>query len=422
MASNMASDRDDLAEAETTNNAPAEIDTEALHMRQSQQKSLPESEYQTSIQTLPRSRLDLATIFNNPIILSSFIKNFHRKDYGMLAKLAAATPGVTPWPQWDPMTQPWPWGTLPFSIRDLSVQCQNESRASTRYLTTKFSHSEYTECEWKYRHRDLFLGGCHRSEKNQGVRPRSGPNPNKEMEKKPLEFLECAGYRLKFQDCGVFDVANLERMTRFEARVPKQDQPRTVDIRRKGLPHSSGVMICSDCAYRNHVDKGLCLWGHHRMTPLCRDCSTEPSETDYDLSIGPGQSSLYSNITKFSESAGTHRECNCHERLSPANGFYFCTECQVKFCRMLTGHTVLVRRRLYARTGVNNYINLYENHKNPTAPRNYCPCGKTWDELVHSWNEFSVAERDKKMYRLCLMCLGHVPRSKFNTARPSTCL
>lgn len=35
-------------------------------------------------------------------------------------------------------------------------------------------------------------------------------------------------------------------------------------------------------------------------------------------------------------------------------------------------------------------------------PRNYCPCGKTWDELVDSWTGYSVEDRDEKMYRLCL--------------------
>ena len=71
--------------------------------------------------------------------------------------------------------------------------------------------------------------------------------------------------------------------------------------------------------------------------------------------------------------------------------------------------------------GVSNGIHEIA-HPQEHLGRNHCPCGKDWNQLVQSWGEFSQEERDKKMYRMCLLCNGHIPRKKIMTAMPTNCL
>ena len=80
----------------------------------------------------PTSTRSLGVIFNNRVLLSSFIRNFERKDYRFLSQLAASIPGSLAWPGWDPLTQPWPL-KLPFDIRDFPVSCQ-DPRPPMRHL------------------------------------------------------------------------------------------------------------------------------------------------------------------------------------------------------------------------------------------------------------------------------------------------
>ncbi len=56
------------------------------------------------------------------------------------------------------------------------------------------------------------------------------------------------------------------------------------------------------------------------------------------------------------------------------------------------------------------------------SARNNCPCGKTWPELLSSWEGLSEAERKEKIYRICLFCTGHVRHKKMFTTVPTNCI
>ncbi|KAJ9613317.1 hypothetical protein H2200_003259 [Cladophialophora chaetospira] len=379
------------------------------------------------------NRPGLEIMFNNPIIISSFVKNFTRKDYMTLAQLAATIPGVTmPWPIWEPMTEPWPRGVLPFDIRDLPVRCHKSSRLKSRSLLPEplQPHPElYTECQWFYRDDDPIMQKCVLSEKDQGLRLRPGSDPSQEMEKKPLEFLECLGYKITLLDCGVFSESRaqviLTRINSDGLQKPASaySTTSTIDGADNGFHHGPGRVVCSDCSYNTYVGRSRCIWSHDRMIPLCRDCSTNPRKEVYDVSLGLDVSNLFHNILMFAEGRGCH-ECDCHERLAPTNGFHFCAECQILFRLVLQHQSDLTRDALYGPTGTDP--RCYEIDWNAVPrdghSRNFCPCGKSWTELVQSWNGFSLQDRDEKLYRLCLMCLGHIPRKKVYTARPTNCL
>ena len=105
--------------------------------------SATEPSSQTHSRTALRYQLRLHTIFQNPVLLSSFLRNFERKDYAHLAQIAASIPDIQPWPAWDPLTEPWPRGKLPFDIQDLRVACGNQ-RVPLRHLVDRGEgdHSE----------------------------------------------------------------------------------------------------------------------------------------------------------------------------------------------------------------------------------------------------------------------------------------
>ena len=391
---------------------------------------------QNEAQSLPKkssmSGPGLEVIFNNPILLSSFIGNFERSDYNQLAQLAATIPSVAPWPRWDPLTQPWPQGILPFDIRDLPVRCQ-DSRGPARGLIPKGPpQREVTSCEW-----ELEFGGkrCDLTEKVQGVRPRPGPNHEKAMEKAPIDFLECVGYRLELTDLSTLDVTrSLKELLTIEAlsnsgilgcvesvlhsmEKDGSSSPSTlVDLHKH---HSAGHMVCSKCTRENHLIGNMCLWFHERMIPLCRFCCDTPSSKQFDFRLTPKTPSIAENIRNFS-SGVEHMRCDCYTAFSPENGYHLCSFCAGLLTSLVHLHFKWNRNAICPR---GNGACVFEvGHPLESVGRNYCPCGNDWQALVQSWDGISQEERDKKMYRLCVFCTGHIPRSKVMTAKPTNCL
>jgi hypothetical protein len=94
----------------------------------------------------PIGTISLEVLFNNRTLLSSFIRNFERKDYRFLSQLAASMPGSLSWPGWDPLTQPWPL-KLPFDIRDFPVSCQNIRPVMRKLIDLGPTHSGMSR--WK---------------------------------------------------------------------------------------------------------------------------------------------------------------------------------------------------------------------------------------------------------------------------------
>ena len=103
---------------QTTHLSPTSADDDSLSSTASTDDSnSTASEDEKTISAPGEARENrLEIIFNNPILLSSLLKNFKREDYTWLSHVAGALPGVPPWPIWKPATEPWPQGKLPFDI------------------------------------------------------------------------------------------------------------------------------------------------------------------------------------------------------------------------------------------------------------------------------------------------------------------
>lgn len=243
-----------------------------------------------SRQSLPNTTIDiekLAIIFNNPILLSSFVRNFERKDYPMLAQIATWMPGVKVWPQWDPLTQPWPAGQLPFLIGDLAAMCNDVARPPRRLIAKGLPEAEILACEWTDAEIPAAPKLCTSSGKQQGMRLRAGPHPENPLEKVPLEFFECVGYRLKITDLpSITDPLSCVLMIMLYATtvrsnthmiacfgkvlnaIEKDGADCTFVLADLHNSHAAGHLICSKCARETHMIENMCLWDHTRMIPI----------------------------------------------------------------------------------------------------------------------------------------------------------
>ncbi|KAJ9613319.1 hypothetical protein H2200_003261 [Cladophialophora chaetospira] len=380
--------------------------------------------------TPPQAPLLLRTIFQNPVLLSSFLQNFERKDYTYLAQLAASISDLEPWPKWNPLTEPWPQGKLTFDIQDLHVEC-NDQRVQLRHLVDRGEGHRPEDARWAWVFDDdadqNASKKCQHTEKSQGLRPKPGPNPGKVLEKKPIEILECVGHRLRLADCpnlGFHELyatlSNLITPTPIPGNSTKVWSPDVTLADTHGA-HEAGFMVCSDCANSAYNNRNYCLWKHERMIPLCKDCSETPDPERLSYQYDSTRPSIHDNILKFTRGEDFF-ECTCYTAHSPANGFHLCSTCSGSLDRFYD-------IRLYYMMGVNvlgHTAQLFFQEADSldfsTFGRNKCVCGKEWGDLVASWNSLSPEERDKKLYRLCLVCTGHVPRKSIVTARPTNCI
>ncbi len=349
-----------------------------------------------------------------------------------MAQTAASIPGTVPWPTWNPFTEPWPQGKLPFDIQDLRIECSDQ-RALLRHLVDRGAGHRPEDDRWAW----VFANDskpadkkCQHTEKSQGLRPKPGPNPEKTLEKKPIEFLECVGHRLRLADCPNIGFAELNAIfSTFDSPVPTAGQtaikPWSPDVTLTDTngAHGAGFIVCSDCANRSYVNRNYCLWNHDRMIPLCRDCCETPNRTNalsyqYDSS----RLSIRDNILKFNRGEPGFFECNCSAAHSPANGFHLCFKCSSTLDAFYYMHLYhMMRVDLSPST---ERTEVYEARSdNPLRlGRNLCVCGKSWEELLASWIPLSHEERERKMYRLCFLCTGHIPTKKILTAMRTNCI
>ncbi|KAJ9613316.1 hypothetical protein H2200_003258 [Cladophialophora chaetospira] len=382
-------------------------------------------------ETAPKS---LEVIFNNRILLSSFLTNFPREDYTFFAELAASIPGVLhEWPDWNPLRQPWPQGQLPFEVRSLSVKCQNERSPLRRVVVDasaeEGTHPEYSNCVWEFTEDPLNRKKCDLSSKDLGVRLKAGCNPGHIREKEPIELLECAGHR-------IFAVDTSFGHCDYQLHTPGwlddgEEPPRTPWDHVKTLAqmhgkHGAGFIVCSPCARQAHVNNSICLWRHERMLPLCHDCSLDPSmhehpHESYGLRLGVNGPSIAGNIRAFSQGE-PYLKCDCHENYSPLNGYHLCTDCSLTLADVLARRFGFIRLQYLFRG--NEYTSpVFELDSSlGTYPRSHCPCGKNAFELKTSWAGFTQEEVDRKMYRMCTLCTGHIPRQEIITAKSTNCL
>ena len=189
-------------------------------------------------------------------------------------------------------------------------------------------------------------------------------------------------------------------------------------------PHGSGVMICSDCAFRSHVRNSGCIWQPHRILPLCRERSQNPPAHMYNFRLEHDRPSIAENIRKFNRRE-PYYECDCYEAFSPKNGFHLCSECSSMFHRKLTYRfQILLFNHVSFDSASSAVICDFRDKPYLTdrLGRNNCPCGKTWQELLSSWEGLSSAECEEKVYRICLFCTGHVRRKKMFTTVPTNCI
>ncbi|KAJ9613322.1 hypothetical protein H2200_003264 [Cladophialophora chaetospira] len=390
------------------------------------------SKSQTTIKHPTIDIQKLGIIFKNPILLSSFVRNFERKDYAMLAQIAASIPGVSPWPQWDPLTQPSPQGQLPFEIKDLPVQCQGGRNFFRRLAPKGPAHAGLCECEWERPDIGTIDLWCQISEKAQGIRPKPGPNHEKALERSPIELLECVGYTLKLTAFRSFDAAAcLKQLLPRQKEAVAVHMASALKILEKGTSypspvlsdihgcHGPGHMICFTCARQGHLSANICLWHHERMIPLCRDCSMCPPAELSEARVMASQSSVEENIRSFN-TGKNHLECDCYLAFSPDRGYHLCNVCASGLYALVHTQYRFNRRKIYPQhvpTKIREHGSPYEH-----LGRNHCLCGKSWQNIVDSWEEFSQDERDKRMFRMCLFCTGHIPRNKIITAKPTNCL
>ncbi|KIW82097.1 hypothetical protein Z517_05124 [Fonsecaea pedrosoi CBS 271.37] len=380
------------------------------------------------MRTLQKPRQSgLQIIFNNPILLSSLVQNFDRKDYHWLAELAATIPGIEPWPKWEPLSQPLPFGTLAFSVKDLRVRCQNSLPEMPRLMAVKSSHAVHSEGGCKELEGAMSWKGCGLTERDQGLPPKS--NIHREG---PLEFFECIGHRLKIRDLPLSDIEECliqlqlvmeisslsTNSIRAAVRLLQNDGPQPVLVDLHGL-HGSEFMVCSKCALDVYLSLSVCIWDHARIVPLCRECSENPSRELYKFEA-QGMPSIAENIRGL-RNIDKYLECDCHEVLSPGNGYHLCT-----FCAAMFHVLIYLQHRLNKASGIYPdsvpYQVLEMGNTKSGYGRNYCPCGKDWHQLVDSWCGISQEERDNRMYRLCTLCTGHIPRGKMMNPQSTNCL
>ena len=232
----------------------------------------------------------------------------------------------------------------------------------------------------------------------------------------PPEFLECVGYRVLVDDSEDL------RIRPREGRNPLTE----VSLASIWGKHGGGHIVCSDCAHKSYINESICLWNHERMIPLCRDCSENPPRAIW-TAIGnrieskwtidsPDVPRVFENIRNFSQSM-PYFECNCFEMYSPANGYHLCTRCAGAL-----SYSQVEKLRLIRDKGL-EIDDVYDpRHYVIDGGRNTCPCGKLWDDLKSSWEGFTQEKRDQKMYRMCMLCTGHVPRKDIKTEDPTWCL
>ncbi len=362
----------------------------------------------------------LYDIFSNPILLASLLVNFTRDDYNFLAQVAALIPGLNQeWPAWDHLVQPCPRKFLSFNICSLRVQCQNEQRHMRRLIAddSQPSPSEYTMCHWTFN--SYNYERCCKSEKHLSLRLKPGDSTS--VAKTPPEFFECVGFRIMAKNDDDFLPDDL----RIKGRYSPDSVPLDGSLANYNSGHRAGHIVCSECANQSYITNSTCLWRHDRMIPLCRDCSENP-RADLDGPYGwamnyPSRPVISDNIHNFSQSL-SYLECNCFEEYSPANGYHLCASCADVLDCALEEKFQEVKETLFRYSAWFKLL-IYEvgNHVQVHG-RNFCPCGKTWGRLLKSWEGFTQEERDKKMYRMCLLCTGHIPRNKIMTANPTNCL
>lgn len=348
----------------------------------------------------PSSKLKV--IFDNPIILASFVRNFKRHDYRMLSELAASIPGVKSWPQWNPLTQPWPQDQLPFHIRDLPVQCQNIRGSPRRLVPIAPSQSEVTICEWQYPRNATPDKVCPLTERVQGWRPAPGPNHKKMLEKAPIEFLECVGHRLQLAALTEFDASAclkemgstmslsppcLERMETVLRLLETDGSSSTLTLTDLHRAHDSGYIICSRCARENHMRSNLCLWHHERMIPLCRDCSNPPSSENLNQKPTGQRPTLTENIRYFAQGR-EHFECDCYNHFSPNRGYHLCRHCALWLNTFVNVQFEMDSESMFPEEDQRHVLEA-GNPDEDFLGRNYCPCGKNWQELTASWDDIS---------------------------------
>ncbi len=328
-------------------------------------------------------------------------------------------------------------GELPFHISDLAARCQNLRIPRRRLIANGSNTAELSMCEWTDPG-DMMSGiNCPHSEKHQGMRPRTGPFHESASEKVPLEFFECVGYNMKLaklptvsdpQSCVFMNMLDgarslrTETMTKFRNvlyTLERDEANCTSVLADLNKCHGAGFLICSTCARENYMMYNICLWQHERMLPICRDCCNSPPMMAYKLEIPPGKHTVAENIRNFNRGI-EHMECNCYLSLSPEQGHHLCIICRATLIALESSQMRMNKAGIYTK-GVPQTI---AEAGSPLAHlgRNHCPCGKDRDQLVQSWSGFSQGERDKKMYRMCLLCTGHIPRNKIMTAKPSNCL
>lgn len=239
-----------------------------------------------------------------------------------------------------------------------------------------------------------------------------------------MEFLECAGYRLMLPDCSRLSNAVCPEMLRTLTEPDVRRSRHTTITSLADSPHGSSVMICSNCAFRSHVSNSGCIWQPQRILPLCRECSQNPPAHMYNFKLEHDRPSIAENIRKFS-GGESYYECDCYEAFSPKNGFHLCSGCSALFhCTLAIRRMILLYNHVSFVSASSAGICDFPDEPEFTSrsARNNCPCGKTWPELLSSWEGLSEAERKEKIYRICLFCTGHVRHKEMFTTVPTNCI